>query len=447
MIETQKEFFKTHLSRNVLWRMDQLRLFKKAFEKYEDQLLLALENDLGKAQLESYTSEVLIVKRTLRQYIKNTPKWSQARNVGRSILMMGKNSKVYPEPRGTVLIISPFNYPIQLSLIPLITAIAAGNTAVLKLSSRTPKTSNLIKEMLDNTFPDSFVKTYIGEKEITSQLLNQAFDLIFFTGSPSVGKIVMKAAAEHLTPVILELGGKSPAIVLEDAKLDKAAERIVWGKFINAGQTCVAPDYVLVDESIVDKFIIKLKEKIIEFYGHLPLESPDLASMIDQKELDRQKELLIGHEFLLGGQSLGLKMEPTLVRTQDFNSRLMQEEIFGPILPIVSFKKEKDLYQLIDKNPFPLALYVFSEDTTYAQEMMSKISFGGGMINDTVMHLANEDLPFGGIRSSGMSNYHGQYGFDNFSHLKAIVKSSGFKVPFLYPPYKVSVSLFKRFIR
>lgn len=447
MIQQQNEFFNTHLSKNVLWRIDQLKFLEKAIEKYEDEILLALESDLGKAQLESYTSEVLIVKRTLRQYIKNTPKWSEPRNVGSNILMFGKKSKVYPEPRGTVLIISPFNYPVQLSLVPLMTAIASGNTAVLKLSSRTPKTAVVLKKMLDEIFEGNFVKTYIGEKEITSQLLNESFDLIFFTGSPKVGKIVMKAAAEHLTPVILELGGKSPAIVLEDARLDSAAERIVWGKFINAGQTCVAPDYVLIDEKIKEKFITKLEEKIEAFYGKNPLESKDLASLIDENELNRQKELLKDQTVVYGGKTNDLKMEPTLIKTDDFKSRILNEEIFGPILPIVSYKREKDIYEIIDRNPNPLALYVFSKDVKYASEMMSKISFGGGMINDTVMHLANEDLPFGGVRTSGLSSYHGKYGFDNFSHLKSVVESSKFKIPFLYPPYKIDIKLFKKFIR
>lgn len=447
MIKDQKDFFKTQLTKNVLWRLDQLRLLKKTIEKYEDEILMALENDLGKPPFESYAHEVLIVKRTLKQYIKNTHKWSAPRKVSRNLVSFGKKAKVYPEPLGTVLIISPFNYPVQLSLIPLITAIATGNTAVVKLSSKTVKTAALLKKMLDETFDDNFVKVFIGEKEITSQLLNQSFDLIFFTGSPKVGKVVMKAAAEHLTPVILELGGKSPAIVLKDAQLDRAAERIVWGKYINAGQTCVAPDYILVDESIKDKFIDKLIEKIKGFYGKESLNSADLSKLIDHESLLRQQELLISQEVIYGGKTSKDKMEATLVQVNDFDNRLMQEEVFGPILPIMSFQKEKDLYQMIDKNPNPLALYIFSKDINYAKEMMSKIPFGGGMINDTIMHLANEDLPFGGIRTSGMSNYHGKYGFDNFSHLKSVVISSKFKVPFLYPPYKVNLSFFKRFIR
>lgn len=447
MIKEQQEFFATQLSKNVLWRMDQLRFLKHSIEKYEEELLNALESDLGKAHFESYTSEILIVKRTLKQYFKNTRKWSDPRQVGSNLLSIGKKSKVYPEPRGTVLIISPFNYPVQLSLVPLITAIASGNTAIVKLSAKTPKTAEVLKKILDETFEGKYIKTYIGEKEITSQLLSESFDLIFFTGSPHVGKIVMKAAAEHLTPVILELGGKSPAIVLEDAKLDLAAERIVWGKCINAGQTCVAPDYVLVDEKIKEKFTKKLIEKINKFYGDNPLESNDLPSLIDDKELKRQKNLLEGVTIIHGGKTQGLKMEPTLVEVNDFDSRLMTEEIFGPILPIVTFQKEKDIYQIVNKHPNPLALYVFTKDIDYAQEMMSKISFGGGMINDTVMHLANESLPFGGVRKSGMSAYHGKYGFDNFSHLKSVVISSRFKIPFLYPPYKINVSIFKRFIR
>ena len=447
MIENQQVFFQTHLSKNVLWRLDQLRLLKKSIETYEDEILLALESDLGKAQFESYVNEVLIVKRTLKHTIKHLHRWSAVRNVSTNLLSFGKKAKVYPEPRGTVLIISPFNYPVQLSLIPLITAIATGNTAVLKLSSKPQKTAAVIKKMVDEIYDDKFIEVFIGEKEITSRLLKESFDLIFFTGSPQVGKIVMKAAAEHLTPVILELGGKSPSIVLKDANLDLAAERIIWGKCINAGQTCVAPDYVLVDEEIKDQFVEKLIEKVKKFYGECPLQSPDLAKMIDHEALLRQKELLEHHTILYGGKTDGNKMEPTLVSVDNFDNRLMEEEIFGPILPIMTFQKEKDLYQMVDKNPNPLSLYVFSKDINYAKDMMSKIPFGGGMINDTVVHLANENLPFGGIRTSGISNYHGKYGFDNFSHLKSVVTSSRFKVPFLYPPYKVNLTFFKRFIR
>ena len=447
MIKEQRSFFKQGLSQDVDWRIKQLKKLETAFLSYEDKILKALEKDLGKAEFESYTSEVLIVKRTLRQHIKKTKTWSKTKRKRSNMLLFGKSSKVYTRPKGVVLIISPFNYPVQLSLLPLITAIAAGNTAVLKLSAKTINTAKVLKEMLDLIFSDEYIKVYIGEKEITSKLLEENFDLIFFTGSPQVGKIVMEKASKHLTPVILELGGKSPAIVLKDADLKLAAERIAWGKFMNAGQTCVAPDYVLIDEAIISDFKEIMIETLENFYGLDALDNNDYASIVSVEDLNRQVSFLDGEQIIYGGKTKGLKLEPTLVLNTSLESRLMNEEIFGPILPILSIKKDQDIFPIIERNPNPLALYVFTKNKNKAKRIMDKIPFGGGMINDTILHLANESIPFGGIKSSGMSMYHGKYGFDNFSHKQSVVRSSSIRIPFIYPPYGERLNWFKKIFR
>lgn len=447
MIDHQRDFYKTHQTHDVNWRIDQLKNLQQSILKYEDDLLMALEKDMGRPHFESYTTEILIVKRTLRQYIKKVRRWSKPRNVWGNILSIGKKSQIHLQPRGNVLIISPFNYPVQLTLVPLITSIAAGNTSVIKLSSRPKKTAEVLTKIIQEGFKPDYIDVYTGEKEITSRLLDEEFDLIFFTGSPKVGKIIMKKAAETLTPVILELGGKSPAIVLDDADIDLAAERIVWGKFINSGQTCVAPDYVLVNDSNYEALIETMKSKISEFYGEDVLNNQDYSRMIDDHEVHRQKNLLKEQKILFGGLSDGLKVEPTLVEVEDFSTPLMKEEIFGPILPIMTFNDESEIFHALNKNPNPLSLYIFSNDITKAKQMMSKISFGGGVINDTVVHLANENLPFGGVKTSGLSYYHGQYGFDQFSHLKSIVVSSKLKIPFLYPPYGDRMKWFRKLFK
>ncbi|CAM3701639.1 aldehyde dehydrogenase family protein [Erysipelothrix urinaevulpis] len=447
MIKKQKSFYKTTETHVISWRLKQLKALQKSLFDYEDRLIEALAQDMGRSDFEVYVSELLIVKRSLTQAINKTRKWSKTKRKRQSVLLLGKKSYVTPRPRGVVLIISPFNYPIQLSLVPLITSLSSGNLATLKLSSKTPKTAKLLKEMLDNTFEDKVVQTFIGEKEITSQLLDEDFDLIFFTGSPQVGKIVMSHAAKHLTPVILELGGKSPAIVLKDADLKQTADRIVWGKFMNSGQTCVAPDYILVDEKIKQSLVHHVIQSIRSFYGEFPLDSKDYGHMIDQKSLDRQIALLQGQEIIHGGLVEGLRLEPTLILDPSMESDIMNEEIFGPILPIIGFTTMNDVYKIVDVNPNPLALYVFSKDRRQVKNIMTKIPFGGGMMNDTVLHLANEWIPFGGIKQSGMSMYHGKEGFNNFSHQQSYVESSRLVIPFLYPPYADRLRWFKKYFK
>nr|WP_309228288.1 aldehyde dehydrogenase [Virgibacillus sp. NKC19-3] len=382
--------------------------------------------------------------------IKNLSSWMEPVKVRSPITHKGSKSFILKEPYGVSLIIATWNYPLQLALAPAIGAIAAGNCAVLKPSEYTEATSDLLADMIQNTFNPSYITVVQGGKETSEELLKQRFDYIFFTGSTAVGKVIMKEASTHLTPVTLELGGKSPAIVDKDANINLAAKRIVWGKFTNAGQTCVAPDYVYVHEKVKFKLLKAMKKHIKSFYGKEPLNNDDYIRIINEKHFNRLLGFLSDGTPLHGGNTdpAALKIEPTILDKITWDHSIMQEEIFGPILPILSFTNVEDAAAVIREKEKPLALYYFSENEKMQEQIMQYLSFGGGSINDTIYHLSNPHLPFGGVGASGMGSYHGKYSFDTFSHDKSILKqSTKFDIPFRYPGTKFAQSVTKKIMK
>jgi aldehyde dehydrogenase (NAD+) len=367
-----------------------------------------------------------------------------------SLLNFPSTDYIYKEPYGKVLIIAPWNYPYQLALCPLIAAVAAGNQVVVKPSELTPNTSNIVAKIISETFDENHVKCVEGGVEITQQLLAQRWDYIFFTGSVAVGKIVAKAAAENLTPVTLELGGKNPCIIDATANLKLAAKRIVWGKFLNAGQTCIAPDYLLVSNKIKSNLIELIKKEIIDAYSENPETSPDFPRIINQKNWNRLTEMLKGESILAGGKSniQDYYLAPTLLDEPSLDSLVMKDEIFGPILPILSFENETDLVTIISRYEKPLSLYVFSNNKSFAKKIIQNYSFGGGCINDTVIYFSNKRLPFGGVGHSGIGAYHGKLSFSTFTHYKAIVKKANWlDIPTRYAPYKGKLNSVKNLFR
>lgn len=417
---------------------------------HENDIVKALYDDFKKPAFEAVLTETNYVISELKYTIKNLNKWAKPKKVLPSILNFPSRDFIYKEPYGKVLIIAPWNYPFQLALCPLISAVAAGNQVVLKPSELTPKTAAIIAQIIEETFHVNHVEVIQGDAEISQKLLSQRWDYIFFTGSVTVGKIVAKAAAEHLTPVTLELGGKNPCIIDETANLKLAAKRIVWGKFINAGQTCIAPDYILIQKDMKTKFIDYLKEKIKLAYGQNPEESPDFARIINLKNWDRLVQQIEPEKVLFGGKTDAedLYIAPTLIDEPKLDSLIMKDEIFGPLLPIISYESETDIKNTISKYEKPLSLYVFSENKTFADKMIQNYSFGGGCINDTVIHFSNKRLPFGGVGHSGIGAYHGSLSFDIFSHQKGIVKKANWlDLPMRYAPYKDKLKLIRRILK
>ncbi len=394
--------------------------------KHEDEIIKALHDDFKKPAFEAVLTETYFVISDLKSTIKNLTKWSKPKSVFPSLLNFPSSDKIYREPYGSVLIIAPWNYPFQLALCPLIAAIAAGNSVALKPSELTPNTSAIIAEIIRLTFDPNHVEVYQGGTEVSQKLLERRWDYIFFTGSVAVGKIVAKAAAEHLTPVTLELGGKNPCIIDASANLPLAAKRIVWGKFINAGQTCIAPDYILIQNKVKSKFIELLKSEIRNAYTDHPEESPDFARIINEKNWKRLVAMIESEKVVYGGQSDSKSnyLAPTLIDEPQLDSAVMKEEIFGPILPIISYENETEIETIISKYEKPLSLYVFTDHKPFAKRIIHDFSFGGGVINDTVIHFGNDRLPFGGVGHSGMGAYHGKLSFDTFSHKMAVVKKA-----------------------
>lgn len=439
LVEKQHSYFSAGNTLPLEFRREQLLALKEALLVYEPRFIGALKEDLGKAAFESYETEIGMVLSELRFTLTHLNEWAKPKKVKTSLMHFPSKSKIYQEPLGVALILSPWNYPFQLSLSPLVSCIAAGNCAVLKPSHSAPHTAELIEEMIAAYFVPEYITVIRGEPEMNQDLLKQKFDYIFFTGSPAVGKIVMKAAAKHLTPVTLELGGKSPCIVDSTANIEIAARRIVWGKFLNAGQTCVAPDYVLVEQGMKERLIERMKQYIIAFYGSKPLESKDLPCIINEKHFSRLCKLLEGQNIRYGGQfdPESRKIEPTILTEVKENSMLMQEEIFGPLLPILTYEKLEEAIAFIKKREKPLALYLFTNSRKNEKKVIKTLSFGGGCINDTIVHLANPHLGFGGVGQSGMGSYHGKKGFETFSHEKGVLKkSTTIDVPLRYPPYE-----------
>jgi aldehyde dehydrogenase (NAD+) len=418
--------------------------------KYEEEIIKALFDDFKKPAFEGVATETSYIISDLKEVIKNIHRFSKPKKVNTSLLNFPSNDYIVSEPYGKVLIIAPWNYPFQLAICPLVAAVSAGNSVVLKPSELTPHTSSIIAKIISETFDRDHVSVEQGGQEKSTELLNRRWDYIFFTGSVPVGKIVAKAAAVHLTPVTLELGGKSPCIVDQTANMTLTAKRIVWGKFINAGQTCIAPDYILVHHSVKDKLITELKNEITKAYGSDIKNSPDLARIINLKNWERLVNYIQPNKVVFGGNSdkETLFITPTLIDEPALGSEIMQNEIFGPLLPIISYKEEKELKAIIGSYEKPLSLYVFTERKEFANHIIDHFSFGGGCINDTLMHISNKNLPFGGVGHSGMGAYHGRSSFDTFSHKKSISKKGTWlDVPLRYAPYKDKVITLRKLLK
>lgn len=450
LINSQKAFFKSQKTKAVEYRLSLLKDLKKEIISKEQAIYEALHKDFKKSEFETYISEYALTLSELNLAIKNLKKWNKPNRVKASILSFPSSDYIYQEPYGTVLIISPWNYPFILAMAPIIMAIATGNTVVLKPSELTENTAKLLTGIIKNVFPETVLVSVEGGVDVSTELLAQKWDYIFFTGSTKVGKIVAKAAAGNLTPVTLELGGKSPCIIDETIDLKLVAKRLVWGKLFNAGQTCIAPDYVLVKSHIKTKLIDLLKIEITKAYGKNTKTSNDFPRIINKKNLLRLKELLKDTNMIFGGDSdeRTYYLAPTLVDEPSLQSDLMTDEIFGPILPILSYETESDIESIIYGLDKPLSLYVFSKNKKFINKIINKYSFGGGVINDSLIHFGNQKLPFGGVGASGMGAYHGKTGFDTFSHSKSIVKrGTWFDPPFRYAPYKGKLGLLKKMFK
>lgn len=445
IVERQKAYFNSNVTKSYAFRMSQLDQLYQTIKAYEEPLHEAFSQDLNKSQFEVYETEIGNTLLSIRDTEKNLKRWMRPERVKKPIFLADSKSYIISEPYGVMTIIGPFNYPFQLVMEPLIGAIAAGNTAIIKPSELTPNVTRVIKNMLNENFETDYIEVIEGGISETTELLAQRVDYIFFTGSPTVGKIVMEAASRHLTPVTLELGGKSPVIITQSADLALAAKQIAWGKFLNTGQTCVAPDYVLVDHKIKDEFMRLIIQQIRHFYGEEPEKSPDYGRLATQRHTERLANLIQQTKgtILTGGvvNKNQRYVAPTIVDQVSWSDELMQEEIFGPILPVITYDAENfqdEVIGAIKKHEKPLALYLFTETEALKKSILSQISFGGGVINGTIIHLINGHLPFGGVGQSGIGNYHGKHSFAQFSHKKAIVeKGKLIKLDVLHPPYGV----------
>ena len=450
VMENHRSYYVTGATKDLDFRILKLRLLRDAIVKHEDEIMEALKKDLNKAPFEAYETEVGFILQEISHILKHLRKWGRPRNVPTPIIHFPATSRIYPEPYGVALIMSPWNYPFQLTIGPLIGAIAAGNCAVVKPSEYSFHTSEAMEKLLKEVFEEKHVSVVRGGREANSSLLNEKFDYIFFTGSVAVGKVVMEAAAKHLTPVTLELGGKSPCVVDETANVDLAARRIVWGKFLNAGQTCVAPDYVLVHQKVRHELIASIEKYIKAFYGSKPETNGEYPKIITQKHYERLLGLLDSGEIAIGGQhnDATRQIAPTLLTNVACSSPVMQEEIFGPILPILAFESFTDALTLINARPKPLAFYLFTTSKEREIQAMQNVSFGGGCINDTVIHLSSPHLRFGGVGESGMGQYHGKGSFDTFTHYKSVMnKSNRLDIPVRYPPYKGRLNMLKKMMK
>ncbi len=448
ILEKQRTYFKTGSTLDIKERIKKLKKLYQIIDKYEEEISAALKTDLGKCQFESYMSEIGLVKSEITYFIKHGRSFAKKRRVHTPLSQFYSKSYVLPSPFGNTLIISPWNYPFLLSIEPLVDALIAGNTVILKPSEYSPNTSAIIKKIIAETFSPDEVEVVLGDASVATELLNLKFDFIFFTGSQNVGQIVLKSTVNNLIPCVLELGGKSPCIIDKTANLKLAARRIVFGKFLNCGQTCVAPDYLLCQEDIRNEFVTYLKEEVIKQFSPEPLKNKDYGKIISLKHFKRLLNLIDEKKVIIGGSydEETLKIEPTVLQDVTLEDKVMQEEIFGPILPIITFKTYDEAFDIISKHPTPLAFYIFSNDKKIIDHALSHVSFGGGCVNDVVIHLANSEMGFGGVGTSGMGSYHGKTGFDTFSHLKSIVdKKQIIDLPMRYQPYKSN--LFKKLIR
>lgn len=438
ILEKQRSYFHSGATLPVSFRVEMLKKLRETVKKYEKQIGEALTADLGKSDYEGFMCESGLVLSEISYMIRHTRKFAKKHPVHTPLAQFASRSYRKPSPYGNVLVMSPWNYPFLLTMDPLADAIAAGNTVLIKPSAYSPATGAVVEKIITECFPPEYVAVVRGGREENACLLEQKFDLVFFTGSQAVGKEVLRHTAETLTPAVLELGGKSPCIVDSTAKLKLAAKRIAFGKYLNCGQTCVAPDYILCHRSVKEAFVKEIRTAIREQYGENPLDNPDYGKIINQKHFDRISALMDPRKTVVGGASdvsTG-KIAPTVMDGVTWDDPVMQEEIFGPLLPILTYDRLEDVYAMLENRPKPLALYLFSEDKKTVREVTERCSFGGGCVNDVVIHLATSEMGFGGVGESGMGAYHGKTGFDAFSHTKSIVdKKTWMDLPMRYQPY------------
>ncbi len=449
IVNIQQNYFGSYKTLDILFRKKQLKQLKQSIKNHESELIVALNADLGKSEFEAFSTEIGLVQAELTKHIKKLKKWARLRRVSTPIFAFPSSSYIHKQPFGRVLVISPFNYPFMLAMTPLIGAISAGNVVVLKPSEFTPNTAAVIEKIVAATFDEGYVTVIQGGIELSQELLAQRWDKIFFTGSSRVGKIVLQAATKHLTPVILELGGKNPVIVDKDAKLKITAQRIIWGKLINAGQSCVAPDYLFVHTEVKDKLLLLLKEAIEQFFTEHSETNSDFPKIVNEGAIKRLSLLLEGSTIYYGGKfDIQQKhFSPTILTNVSADSPVMKDEIFGPILPVLTFENINEVIRFVNEGEKPLSLYYFSENEKKQKEFLQKTYSGGAGINEVVMHFTNLSLPFGGVGYSGMGSYHGKRSFDVFSHERSVMKTTTkLDLPLRYAPYKKSVLKLLRFL-
>ena len=452
IFNNEKEYYLSGETLSVKFRIEKLRLLKKVIKDNEEKLLSAQKKDLNKSNFEGYVTEIGILYQEIDYAIKNVKKWAKREKKKTDIVYFPAKSYIYKQPYGVVLIISPFNYPIQLAFSPLIGAISAGNCAIIKPSEYAINSAVVIEEIINSTFDKRYINVIdpLGGKETVSELLSLKFDYIFFTGSVRVGKIVMEAASKNLIPVTLELGGKSPCIVDRDANIKLSAKRIVWGKYLNVGQTCVAPDYVYVHKAVKEELLKEMVKEIESEYGKDAKKSEDYARIIRKEEEKRLQGNLDEGEIYYGGE-VDIEdrfISPTILTNIKENSKILEEEIFGPILPVYEFQDITEVIEYVNSKERPLALYYFSEDKNKIETVLSSTTSGGVTINDTIIHVSSTHIPFGGVGNSGMGNYHGKASFDTFTHKKSVVKRSTLmEFPFRFPPYKDKLKLIKKLMK
>lgn len=430
ILKNVKEFYYTNKTRDLSFRIEQLKNLRNAFKKYEPEIVQALRDDLRKPDFEMEIDFA----------IRHLKKWAMPERVSIPIFLQPAKGYILKEPYGAVLIIGPFNYPFQLAFVPLVGAIAAGNCAVVKASKSTPNSAKVICKIIAEAFNPNFVKCLLPNEISSAELVSSDFDYIFFTGSTKTGRAVAEAAGKNLTPYTLELGGKSPAIVDNTANLELAAKKITWGKFLNCGQTCIAPDFVLVQSDVKEKLVHEIIKSIKTFFGVIPQESKDFGRVVNDEAFFRLKELISkeAHNIIYGGQSdeCGLYIEPTLLDIKTFDSPIMDDEIFGPILPIIAYNDINEVIRILRKRPKPLGLYIFTKDKDLEKKIIKEVPFGGGCVNDTMNHIISPTMPFGGIGTSGIGQYHGKYSFNTFTHLKSVlIRNSEMELGIMYPPY------------
>lgn len=442
ILEMQRNYFNSGATLPVDFRISMLKKLYAAVKKYEHEIEAALTEDLGKSDFEGFMCETGIVLSEISYMIRHTGKFASRHRVHTPLAQFASHSYKQPSPYGNTLIMSPWNYPFLLTIDPLADAIAAGNTAVVKPSAYSPATSALVAKIIEESFSPEYIAVVTGGRKENSELLNQKFDFVFFTGGQNVGREVLRHTAETLTPAVLELGGKSPCVIDSTAKLKLAAKRIVFGKYLNCGQTCVAPDYVLCHSSVKDQLIKEICTQITAQYSSEPLQNPDYGKIINEKHFHRILGLINPAKVVLGGESneSTLQIAPTVMDNVSWDDAVMQEEIFGPVLPVLTFDSYDELYRIMSSKPKPLAFYFFAEDKQRIREVTERCSYGGGCVNDTIIHLATSEMGFGGVGESGMGSYHGKAGFDAFSHTKSIVdKKTWIDLPMRYQPYKKGI--------